>query len=231
VITPRAGVLVDLDGTLLDTNYLHTLAWSRALRDRGTWAPMHAIHRLVGMGGDQLVPELLGHPLAGADEAHDRRYGELEEEMRAFPGATELLRDLHDAGLAVVLASSASGSGSRRMREVLAADDVIDAVVTGDDVERSKPDPQIFEVARDRAGVDPALVVALGDSVWDVEAARAAGMGCVGVESGGFSRHELSEAGAIAVYRDVEELRRQLRTSPIGALVAATERTATDRRA
>jgi phosphoglycolate phosphatase-like HAD superfamily hydrolase len=117
------------------------------------------------------------------------------------------------------------------MREVLGADDVIDEVVTSDDVERSKPDPQIFEVARDRAGIDAALVVVVGDSVWDVEAARAAGMGCVGVESGGFSRHELAEAGAIAVYRDVEELRAQLRTSPIGALVAATERTGTTRRA
>jgi HAD superfamily hydrolase (TIGR01509 family) len=231
VTATRAGVLVDGDGTLLDTNYLHTLAWSRALHDLGTWAPMHAIHRLVGMGGDQLVPELLGHPLAGADEAHDRRYGELEDEMRPFPGAADLLRDLHAAGLAVVLASSASGPGLRRMREVLGADDVIDEVVTSDDVERSKPDPQIFEVARDRAGIDPALVVVVGDSVWDVEAARAAGMGCVGVESGGFSRHELAEAGAIAVYRDVEELRAQLRTSPIGALVAATERTGTTRRA
>jgi HAD superfamily hydrolase (TIGR01509 family) len=231
VTASRAGVLLDGDGTLVDTNYLHTLAWSRALRDLDAWAPMHAIHRLVGMGGDQLVPELLGHALAGADEAHDRHYGELQHEMRPFPGASELLHDLHEAGLVVVLASSASGSELRRMREVLAADDVIDGVVTGDDVERSKPDPQIFEIARDRAGVDPTLVVAVGDSVWDVEAARAAGMGCVGVESGGFSRHELAEAGAIAVYRDVQELRAQLRTSPIGALVALSERAGTTRRA
>lgn len=219
--TSHAGVLVDCDGTLLDTNYLHTLAWSRALRELGVWAPMHAIHRLVGMGGDQLVPELLGHPLAGADEAHDRCYGELQGEIEPFPGAARLLRDLHDAGLAVVLASSASGPELEHMREVLGADDVLDAVITGDDVERSKPDPQIFEVARDRAGIDPALVLAIGDSVWDVEAARAAGMGCVGVESGGFSRHELAEAGAVAIYRDAQELRDQLLTSPIGALVIA----------
>jgi len=221
-------VLVDCDGTLLDTNYLHTVAWSRALRELGEWAPMHAIHRLVGMGGDQLVPELLGHPLAGADDAHDRHYGELEGEIEPFPGAPDLLRDLHDAGLAVVLATSASGPELRHMREVLGADDAVDAVITADDVERSKPDPQIFEVARDRAGIDPALVLAIGDSVWDVEAARAAGMGCVGVESGGFSRHELAEAGAVAIYRDAQELRDQLLTSPIGALVIAG-RVGTDR--
>ncbi len=226
----RAGVLVDSDGTLLDTNYLHTLAWSRALRDLGSWAPMHAIHRLVGMGGDQLVPELLGHALEGADEAHDRHYQELDHEMVAFPGAAALLRGLHEAGLAVILASSASKPELARMREVLDADDVVDAVTTGDDVDRSKPDPQIFEVARARGGLDPSLVLAIGDSVWDVEAANAAGMGCVGVESGGFSRHELSEAGAIAIYRNVEELGAQLLTSPIGTLVAAAERTSAQRR-
>jgi HAD superfamily hydrolase (TIGR01509 family) len=230
VSPPRAGVLVDCDGTLLDTNYLHTLAWSRALRDRGTWAPMHAIHRLVGMGGDQLVPELLGHPLEGADEAHDRHYGDLRGETVAFPEAAGLLRRLHDAGLSVILASSASGPELAHMREVLDADDVVDAVITGDDVERSKPDPQIFVTARDRGGLDPALVLAIGDSVWDVEAANAAGMGCVAVESGGFSRHELSEAGAIAIHRDVGELGAQLLTGPIGTLVAAADRMSALRR-
>jgi phosphoglycolate phosphatase-like HAD superfamily hydrolase len=116
------------------------------------------------------------------------------------------------------------------MREVLDADDVVDAVTSSDDVDRSKPDPQIFEVARARGGIDPALVLAVGDSVWDVEAANAAGMGCVGVESGGFSRHELSEAGAIAIYRNVDELGAQLLTSPIGSLVAAAERASALRR-
>lgn len=217
---PRAGVLVDCDGTLLDTNYLHTLAWSRALRTLGTWAPMNAIHRLVGMGGDQLVPELLGHDLEGADAAHDRCYRELRAEVAPFPGAARTLRALHDEGLSVVLASSASAADLASMRQILDADDAIAGVVTADDVERSKPDPQIFEVARDRIGIDPARVLAIGDSVWDVHAARAAGMGCVAVESGGFGRHELAEAGALAVYRDIEELGNQRLTGPIGALIA-----------
>ena len=216
----RAGVLVDCDGTLVDTNYLHTLAWSRSLRELGEWAPMNAIHRLVGMGGDQLVPELLGHEVEGADNGHDRHYRELEKEMVPFSGARGLLRALHEAGLAVVLASSASEHDLEGMRKVLDADDAIDEVVTADDVERSKPDPQIFETARGKGDIDAAMVLAIGDSVWDVAAARAAGMGCIAVESGGFGRHELTEAGAVAVYRDVEELRVQLMTSPIGVLVS-----------
>jgi HAD superfamily hydrolase (TIGR01509 family) len=221
VTASTAGVLVDCDGTLLDTNYLHALAWSRALRELGEWAPMNAIHRLVGMGGDQLVPELLGHDLEGGDAAHDRHYATLKDDIRAFPGADTFLRRMHDAGLVVVLASSASEDDLDDMRKVLGADDAIDEVVNADDVETSKPDPEIFDVARDKAGIDRALVLAVGDSVWDVQAARAAGMGCVAVESGGSSRHELGEAGALAVYRDVEELGNQLRTSPIGRLIPA----------
>jgi HAD superfamily hydrolase (TIGR01509 family) len=220
-------VLVDCDGTLVDTNYLHALAWSRALRDLGAWAPMNAIHRLVGMGGDQLVPELLGHDLDGADAAHDRHYAELKPEVVAFPGAAELLGRLHDGGLTVVLASSASADDLADLRTVIDADDAIDAVVHADDVERSKPDPQIFEAARAKGGIDPGLVVAVGDSIWDVRAARAAGMGCVTVDSGGSSRHELTEAGALAVYRDVEELGAQLMTSPLGPLLLAARPPAT----
>ncbi|HEY3723283.1 MAG TPA: HAD family hydrolase [Acidimicrobiia bacterium] len=218
--TGRAGVLVDCDGTLLDTNYLHTLAWSRALREVGAWAPMNAIHRLIGMGGDQLVPELIGHPLEGVNEAHDRRYAELKSEIRPFPGAGRLLRRIHEAGLIVVLASSASEDDLEDMRKALDADDAIDAAINADDVERSKPDPAIFLTAREKGDIDPALTLAIGDTVWDVRAATAAGMGCVCVESGGSSRHELTEAGALAVYRDVEELGDQLTTSPVGVLAA-----------
>jgi HAD superfamily hydrolase (TIGR01509 family) len=215
----RAGVLVDCDGTLLDTNYLHALAWSRALRELGEWAPMNAIHRLVGMGGDQLVPELLGHDVDGADAAHTRHYEPLKEDILPFEGAAAFLRRMHDTGLVVVLATSASEDDLEDLRKILDADDAIDEVVNADDVSQSKPDPEIFEVARDKGGIDRSRVLAIGDSVWDVRAARRAGMGCVAVESGGFSRHELSEEGAIAVYRDVQELHGQLMTSPIRALV------------
>src|ERR1700759_3319625 len=102
----RPGVLFDVDGTLVDTNYLHALAWSRAFRDAGEWAPMNAIHRLVGMGGDQLVPRLLGHDSPAAVAARPHRYRELAGDIHPFPRAAELLRRAHDGGLAVVLATS-----------------------------------------------------------------------------------------------------------------------------
>ena len=103
----RAGVLFDVDGTLVDTNYLHALAWSRAFRDAREWAPMNAIHRLVGMGGDQLVPRLLGHENSKAVAARPGRYKEFAEDMRSFPKSAELLEKVHGLGLVVVLATSA----------------------------------------------------------------------------------------------------------------------------
>jgi HAD superfamily hydrolase (TIGR01509 family) len=216
--TQRAGILFDLDGTLVDTNYLHTLAWARALLDVGEWAPMNAIHRLVGMGGEQLVPTLLDREVAGASDARARRYEELMSEVRSFPGAAELLGQAHDAGLAVVIATSSPGDELEPALTALRAGRVIDLVTSADEVSNSKPDPEVFVEAMRAGSIDPAVALAVGDSVWDVRAARAAGIGCVAVETGGFSRHELSESGAIAVYRDVDELRRQFWTSPLGLL-------------
>lgn len=212
------GVLFDVDGTLFDTNYLHALAWSRALRDAGEWAPMHAIHRLVGMGGDQLVPRLLGHESPRAVAARPGRYKELAGDVRAFPRAAEIVREVHGLGLTVVLATSAPDEELRMLREALDADDAIGGQTTADDIERSKPDPEVFVRAMRRCSIDPRRALAVGDSVWDVEAARAAGIGCVTVESGGFSQHELNEAGSRHVYRDVAELLDQLLTSPLAQL-------------
>lgn len=214
----RPGVLFDVDGTLCDTNYLHALAWSRALRDAGEWAPMNAIHRLVGMGGDQLVPRLLGRELPEAAAARSRRYRELACDIRAFPRAAEAIREIHRLELAVVLATSAPGDELAALREILDADDAIDGHTSADDVDRSKPDPAVFLTAMSRFSIDPRHALAIGDSVWDVQAARAAGIGCLAVESGGFSQHELSEAGARHVYRDIGELLDQLFTGPIDLL-------------
>jgi HAD superfamily hydrolase (TIGR01509 family) len=215
----RPGVLFDVDGTLLDTNYLHTVAWSRALRDAGEWAPMNAIHRLVGMGGDQLLPELLGRMNDKAKARRADHYRPLMADARVFPGAGDLLRRCHDEGLLVVLASSSPEDELTELRKLLDADDAIDAATTADDAEKSKPAPDIFLAAMERAGVDPGRAVVVGDSIWDIQAARSAGLACVAVETGGFSQHELSEEGARHVYRDVEELRRQFVTSPIASLL------------
>ncbi|HLK45740.1 MAG TPA: HAD-IA family hydrolase, partial [Acidimicrobiales bacterium] len=151
--------------------------------------------------------------------ARPGRYRELSDEVRAFPDAARLLQRTHDLGLGVVLASSSPRDELDFSRERLDADEFIDAATTADDTTRSKPAPDIFETAMERGGLDPERTIVVGDSIWDVRAARAAGLGCIGVEAGGFSRHELRENGAIAVYRDAAELCAQLRTSPVSSLV------------
>jgi HAD superfamily hydrolase (TIGR01509 family) len=215
----RAGVLFDVDGTLVDSNYLHALSWSRAFRDAGEWAPMNTIHRLVGMGGDQLITELLGHECSAAQAARPAHYDELKGDMMAFPFAADLLRRVHSLGLAVVLATSAPQEELGLLRNLLGADEVVDAATSADDVEHSKPSPEVFLKAMDTAHIDPERAIAVGDSIWDIRAARAAGIGCIGLESGGFSQHELSEEGALFVYRDAKELLDQLLTSPLGSLI------------
>lgn len=179
---------------------------------------MNAIHRLVGMGGDQLVPRLLGHRCPSAAEARSSRYAELVGEARVFPGAAGLVRAAHEHGLRSVLATSSPADELDQLRAVLAIDAYLDSVTTADDVQASKPAPDVFVVAMEAGALDPARTLALGDSVWDVEAAQAAGIGCVAVESGGFSRHELNEAGALHVYTDVAEILSQFHTSPLGLL-------------
>jgi HAD superfamily hydrolase (TIGR01509 family) len=211
-------VLFDVDGTLVDTNYLHTLAWSRSFTDVGEWAPMNAIHRLIGMGSDQLVPQLIGHDSAEATARRPIRYGELIGEARPFPGAAQLVHEIHGRGVAVVLATSAPQQELDTLVEVLGVREVLDAVTTADDVGKSKPDPEVFIKAIAAGDVDASRCLAVGDSVWDVEAAAAAGLPCIGIESGGFSRHELAETGAIAVYKDTAQLLAQLEMSLIAQL-------------
>jgi HAD superfamily hydrolase (TIGR01509 family) len=180
---------------------------------------MNSIHRLVGMGSDALVVELLGHESPEAVASRPRRYKELIAEARPFPGAAELLRLCHHNGLSVVIATSAVTEELDALLERLGADEAIDAQTTADDIERPKPDPEVFVKAMEAGGIDPRKAIAVGDSVWDVKAARAAGIACIAVESGGYSEHELSEDGAVHVYRDVRELLDQFHTSPLALLL------------
>jgi len=219
-MSARPGVLFDVDGTLVDTNYLHTLAWARAFEDVGERVPANAIHRLIGMGGDQLVPRLLGHPLPSVSDARARRYSELIGEARVFPGAADLLRRVHDAGLVVVIASSAPRDELDVMLELIGVSEAIDAATSADDVDASKPDPAVFRAAIDAGGIDPEACLVVGDSTWDVQAARAASLPCLGVETGGFSAHELREEGAWHVYRDVAEILGQFHLSALGQLAS-----------
>lgn len=180
---------------------------------------MNAIHRLVGMGGDNLVPELLGHECPEAARARSGHYQELMGEVRPLPGAQELVARTHQLGLVTALATSSPADELHSVLKVLPIEEFLDAKTTADDIESSKPHPEIFLTAMDLASLDPARTLAIGDSVWDVEAARGAGIPCLAVESGGFSRHELNEAGALHVYRSVGEIERQLLTTSIALLL------------
>ena len=199
----RPGVLFDVDGTLVDANYLHTLAWSRAFRDAGEWAPMNAIHRLVGMGGDQLVPRLLGHDSPDAVAARPRRYQELVGDIRPFPAPPSCSAGSTAAVWRSCWPPPHPDGELQTLRQTVDADDAIDGQTTADDIGQSKPAPEVFLTAMANCGVDARQALAVGDSIWDVQAARAAGVGCIAVETGGFSQHELSEAGSLQVYRDV----------------------------
>lgn len=217
----RAGVVFDLDGTLVDTNYLHTLAWARSLHDAGERPiPMSVIHRVIGMGSERLVTRLVGRPSEEVIEGHSRHFDQLRQDLVGFPGAADLLAAVHARGAKVVLATSAKAKDVEPMLEVVGAPrEAIDHIVHSGDVERSKPEPDVFRAALDGAGLDPTTTVAVGDTVWDVEAAGRCGLGCVAVLTGGIGRPELEEAGALAVYDDVGELLAGLDASPISRLL------------
>jgi HAD superfamily hydrolase (TIGR01509 family) len=220
---PGRAVLFDVDGTLVDTNYLHVLAWRRVFLQHGEPKITSArIHRLVGMGTDELLEALFGRPRPELKAERTRQFDALKGEIRAFPRAGDLLRALHDREVRVVLATSAEKSDLEPMLRAIDADEAIDAVTSAGEVERAKPDPDLFCVALEEAGTAPEATVVVGDTVWDVKAAARAGLPCVTVSSGGISRAELEAAGAVAVYEDVGDLLDGLDDSPL--LVCGPER-------
>src|SRR5947209_59822 len=212
------GVLFDVDGTLVDTNYLHVVAWWHAFRSQGHDVPMTALHRTVGQGSDQFVPSILGHEDEQVANAHSDFYGPFKHQLRAFDGAADLLRTTKKAGLTVVLATSASEAEAAHLTAAIDADDAIDVVTTKADADASKPDPDIVQSALDKAELRPDDALFVGYTVWDVQAAGRAGLRCVCVLSGGISEAELRDAGAIAVYRDVAQLVAEFDDSPLGKL-------------
>jgi HAD superfamily hydrolase (TIGR01509 family) len=212
------AVLLDVDGTLVDTNYLHTVAWFRALREAGEAVPMWRIHRLVGMGADRLLDDLVGGERPDIEEGWSRHYDAFKPEVVAFDGVRAFIRALHDRGLSVALATSGQEDDVAHVRTVLDVDDWVDAVVNSSEVESSKPAPDIFELALERLGADPAGTIVVGDTVWDVLAAQACGIPCIGVETGGISGAELRTAGAVAIYRDVAQLCERLDDSRLAML-------------
>jgi HAD superfamily hydrolase (TIGR01509 family) len=214
---PKAAIL-DVDGTLVDTNYQHALAWYRAFRQHGIVLPIWRIHRHIGMGGDQLVAALT------SDEVEEQKgeeiraaektlYFQLIEEVHPLTGARELIEDLRRAGRRVVLASSAKPEEVDHYLELLDARGIVDDWTTSGDVESTKPEPDLVHAAIDKAGEKDAVMV--GDSTWDCIAAKRAGIETVAVLTGGFSEEELLDAGAACVFDSIEALRAGLEDTPL----------------
>jgi HAD superfamily hydrolase (TIGR01549 family) len=205
----RDAILFDIDGTLVDSTYHHALAWHRAFTRYGVDVPMWRVHRTIGMGGDKLVAEVAGEDVErelGDDlrDAWSEEYAQIETEVDPFPGAADLIRRLAGEGYLIALASSGEKSFSENAVKSLGVGDDLQTLVTSADVEESKPEPDLIGVTLEKVG--PARAVFVGDTPYDVEAAAKAGLGCVAVLTGGFSKAELEEAGASLVVEALTEL-------------------------
>lgn len=202
-------VVIDVDGTLLDSSYHHTIAWARAFEHVGETVPLWRIHRHIGMGGDLLVEAVAGKAFADeqGDAVQDRwekEFDELIEEPQLLKGAKELLAELRRRDLKVALASSSIPKHAKYAASLLDADRLADVATTAEDAEEAKPDPELIEVALDKVNGSKACMV--GDSVWDVHAASRLDLPTIGVLTGGYGRQELLDAGARVVYEDLEDL-------------------------
>jgi HAD superfamily hydrolase (TIGR01549 family) len=213
------AVILDVDGTLVDTNYHHALAWYSAFRKHGIVVPLWRLHRHVGMGGDRYVAAVAGDDVEKrlGDELRDeweRVFDGMLAEVSALACARELVAELKERERTVVLASSSIEAHLDHFLDLLDARDLADGWTMKDDVEASKPEPDLVEAALTKAGTRDAVMV--GDTPWDVEAARKAGVETVCVLTGGFAEQELRDAGALAVFESVGELRERLDETPLG---------------
>jgi HAD superfamily hydrolase (TIGR01549 family) len=218
VMTKPAAIL-DIDGTLVDSNYFHTIAWYRAMRAHDHTLPMWRIHRAIGMGGDQMIAALLGDEVEEREgdairDVEKERYFELIDEVQPLEGARELVEDLKRTDHRVVLASSAKPDEVEHYLDLLGARELADAWTTSGDVENTKPAPDLVDSAIEKIGGGPAVMV--GDSVYDCEAAGNAGVETIAVLTGGFSDSELLKSGARIVFASIVELRERLSWTPLG---------------
>ncbi len=212
--------IFDVDGTLVDTNYHHALSWYRAFRRLHITLPLWRIHRAIGMGGDQLVAHVAGQDVEDrhGDELRDLvkdEFAELIDETRPIEGAHALLRAVRDRGFRVVLASSARASDVDHFLDLIDARSVAEAWTTSDDVEKTKPAPDLVQVAMDKVGGRTAVMV--GDSTWDCIAAGKLGIPTLAIRTGGFSVDELRESGASRVFDSLVDLREALDDTPLAA--------------
>ncbi|MDQ6698080.1 MAG: HAD family hydrolase [Actinomycetota bacterium] len=214
----RPGVLFDVDGTLVDSTYIHVMAWHHVFQDYDVIVPMRRIHQLIGMGADMLVEEAAGRALDGATDRHADHYRRLRVGVQPLAGALDLLSAVHELGLGVVLASSAGRDDVDDAINRLGAADVIDGSTASDDAEQAKPSPDILQAALDIADLDPQRTVAVGDATWDVKAAQQLGLPTIAFLSGGIPEADLREAGAVEVYQGPADLLAELSNSLIAML-------------
>jgi len=210
-MSPKTVAVLDIDGTLVDTNYHHAIAWFRAFSRHGIVLPIWRIHRHIGMGGDQAVTALTDERTEqerGDDirDAEKELYFQLIEEVQPMEGSRELIEHLKRRGHAVVLASSAKADEVDHYLDLLDARELADAWTTSADVESTKPEPDLVSSALERVDATPDDAVMVGDTPWDIEAARRAGVPTLAVRTGGFATAELEDAGAAAVFESVVEL-------------------------
>jgi HAD superfamily hydrolase (TIGR01509 family) len=220
VSRPPAAIL-DIDGTLVDTNYQHAVAWFRAFRRLDVTLPLYRIHRHIGMGSDQLVGALAGADFerTHGDEVREFEgdlYMELIGEVRPLAGARELMLALVERGHALVLASSAKQHEVDHYLDLLDARELADGWTTSADVEQTKPEPDLVAAAVEKAGGGAAVMI--GDSTWDCEAAKRAGLETIGVLTGGFSDQELIEAGAACVFERLDVLHERVEETPLATV-------------
>jgi HAD superfamily hydrolase (TIGR01509 family) len=213
------AVFFDVDGTLIDNTYFQVIAWSRACREFDLSVDMAMLHRLLGMGADQFVPALLGREMPELAELQSRHMAAFAAEARVFPGAAELILELHRRGSHLAVATSGSASATQaNLHRILSDLSIIDTVVNRDDIVATKPAPDLVAVALQRSGVSAEAAVLVGDTRWDVEAAARCGVRTIGVRSGGHTELELMDAGALAVFDSVGHLLRHLDDSPLRRL-------------
>ncbi|HET7590573.1 MAG TPA: HAD family hydrolase [Solirubrobacterales bacterium] len=217
---PLPAAILDVDGTLVDTNYHHAIAWYRAFRRHGIVLPVWRIHRHMGMGGDQVIAALCGDETEGRlgddiREAEKGLYGELIGEVAPLPAARRLIEVLKERGHTVVLASSAKSEELDHYLDLLEAREIVDGWTTSAEVERTKPHPDLVAAGLEKAGGGPGVMV--GDSAWDFEAAKRCGLRTIGLLTGGVSAPELREAGAEVVFESNEALIEDLDSTPLAS--------------
>jgi len=213
-------VLFDVDGTLTDTNYLHTLAWRRAFLDRGHDVASWRIHRLIGASATKLMTDCIGSPDDDVKKAWREHFEELAPEVRAFPGARDLVRAVSKRGGSAVLATSSPEDLLAHHLDALGLEESeVAGVTTDSDVDEAKPAPDVFLAALESVGGEASRALVIGDTVWDLAAAQAAGVPAVALRSGGWSEGELVAAGALEVHDDVAALDATMSATALGDLL------------